>query len=89
MSIPLISITELLERLPVLSDKAPPNFPSRTILFRPSVDTIHARSEYFQKYLHVLNHDPHLANSPPLLSFLELNSIVQCLSVVCADNRLL
>lgn len=72
---------ELLDRVPSLSEKAPPGFPSRTLLFKPSVETIHARAEYFHKYLQVLNHDPHLANSYPILSFLELNSVVQCLSV--------
>eukprot|EP00026_Physarum_polycephalum_P015159 Phypoly_transcript_15783.p1 GENE.Phypoly_transcript_15783~~Phypoly_transcript_15783.p1 ORF type:complete len:192 (+),score=5.00 Phypoly_transcript_15783:80-655(+) len=73
---------ELLERIPSLSDKAPPGFPSRT-LTKPSVEVVHARAGYFHKYLNVLNHDPQLANASSLLSFLELNSVVQCLSVVC------
>eukprot|EP00026_Physarum_polycephalum_P011869 Phypoly_transcript_12116.p1 GENE.Phypoly_transcript_12116~~Phypoly_transcript_12116.p1 ORF type:complete len:115 (+),score=7.00 Phypoly_transcript_12116:667-1011(+) len=63
-----------------LSDKAPPGFPSRT-LTKPSVEVVHARAGYFHKYLNVLNHDPQLANASSLLSFLELNSVVQCLSV--------
>jgi len=71
---------ELLERVPTINEKVPPNFPAKSI-FKASMDTIHARAEYFQRYLFVLNRDPQLANSPPLLSFLELNSIVQSLSV--------
>jgi hypothetical protein len=78
--------TELLERTPSLSEKMPPGFPSRTLLFKASVETIHNRAEYFHKYLHVLNHDPHLANAYPMLSFLELNAVVQCLAVVCRGN---
>lgn len=74
--------TELISRTPSLADRAPPGFPSKTLLFKASTETIHSRAEYFHKYLRVLNLDPQLANSYPLLSFLELNAIVQCLSVV-------
>jgi hypothetical protein len=73
---------ELLERNPTLNEKVPPKFPSRTLV-KASVETIHSRADYFHKYLYVLNRDPQLANAPPVLSFLELNSIVQSLSVVC------
>jgi len=76
---------EMVERCSSLSGKIPPGFPSRTIT-KASTNTIHTRADYFQKYLHTVTHDPQFANCPPLLSFLELNSIVQSLAVGTALN---
>lgn len=56
---------------------------------KASEETIKERADYFHRYLHVLNKDPSLANVSTLLSFLELNSIVQTLAVVCLIMQLL